>query len=381
MSKPDFPYRIDVLTPSWLTAVLRENGALHGSKITGYTSEPLLDGYTASVFRLDLEYEAKDKGAPKSLVIKFHRDSEAIRSYFEHQRIYEREVRFYQKLARTRSLPVPTCHAAEFDDESGEFVLLLEDLSAARPGDWELDPIGDIRFALEKLAQLHAGFWGDPLLQQYDWIVDTSDCHNPPPYRELWNEKLEQVRVLYRDQIAASVWTACDQWRDHWDDIMRCMSTDTHTLVHTDVHLEQIFFPTEALPRFALFDWQNPTKGWAAEDVIHPIVCDLDIEDRRVHEAGLINHYYDQLCQHGVRDLTRERFWFQCNLSLLWVYFMFFTMLSQEDMRLKLLAEIEEAGDDLAEWIFDPLAAVTEDWQLSKIIEQAVAEARSAVPG
>lgn len=377
MSKAEFPINIESLSPEWLSHVLRADGLLTKNAVTGFSAEQLYGGYTASVFRLKLDFDGQDDNAPASLVIKIHGDSPATRAYFEYQGIYEREVRFYQKLARTRTLPVPVCYAAEFDRDSGDFVLLLEDLSPGRQGDWEQDPIGDIRIALGNLAQLHASFWGDPLLDKYEWIVNTSNLQNPPPYKGLWADKLARVKQRYLDQLSPNVWSICDKWLTHWDDIMRCMSQDTHTLVHTDVHLEQMFFPTAKLPRFVLFDWQNPSKSWAAEDVIHAIVCDLDIEDRREHEAGLINHYFDCLCQQGVTDLSRDRFWFQCRLSLLWIYYMFFTMLSQPDMSKTLQAEIESAGDDLSEWIFAPLEAATEDWKLHEVLDQAIAESRS----
>jgi len=62
---------------------------------------------------------------------------------------------------RQNDTPIPECHAAEFDRDSGDFVLLMEDLSAARQGDWNQDPIADIRTSLAHLAQMHAQFWGD----------------------------------------------------------------------------------------------------------------------------------------------------------------------------------------------------------------------------
>ena len=100
---------------------------------------------------------------------------------------------------------------------------------------------------------------------------------------------------------------------------MQYMNRQTHTLVHTDAHLGQMFFPSETVPRFVLFDWQNPIKGWGAEDVIHPLVCELDIGTRRAHESMLIDHYYHHLTQSGVTDLSKERLWFQCKLCLLWM--------------------------------------------------------------
>ncbi len=377
MTKVTFPVTIESLTSGWLTTVLRSDGVLKSGRVSKFSAEPRSGGYTSSVFRLELEYEGNFGTAPPSLIIKFHGDSADLREMFEEQRIYEREVRFYQTLARDRALPVPHCHAAEFDPDSREFVLLLEDLSAARQGSWEEDPVGNIRTAQENLAEIHASFWGDPILEQHEWIVATSDLANPPPYKSIWAENLARVKQGYHDQLSDYVWLACDKWLEYWDEIMLCMSRDTHTLVHTDVHLEQMFFPTDELPCFVLFDWQNPTKGWAAEDVIHALVCDLEIEDRRQNETEIFNHYYGSLCRRGVADLSRERFDFQCRLSLVWVVYMFFNILAQPDMRQQLLTEIEAEGDDLREWIFAPLEAAAQDWNLPAILDQAIAEARA----
>ncbi len=43
----------------------------------------------------------------------------------------------------------------------------------------------------------------------------------------------------------------------------------------------------------------------------------------------------------------------------------------------RLLAEIEAAGEELRGWIFDPLEAATEDWNLSEVLDQAIDEGLS----
>ncbi|MCP4390894.1 MAG: DUF1679 domain-containing protein, partial [Gammaproteobacteria bacterium] len=354
-----FPASIDALTSEWLTSTMRTAGILPDGVVTSFAASPIEDGYTASVFRLELEYDATRGDAPAALVVKFHSSSSATRRLFENLGIYEKEVRFYQTHAREHALPVPNCYGAEFNQANGDFVILLEDLSAARQGNWEQDPVGDIRTALTHLAQIHASFWGDPQLQRHNWITQVTDLDDPPSYLPLWEENLAEVKRLYRDQLAPVAWSICDKWLRHWDQVMSCLGQDTHTLVHTDAHLGQMFFPTAELPRFVLFDWQNPSKSWGAEDVIHAIVTDLDIEERRQHETMLINHYYDCLCRQGITDLTRERFLFQCRLSLVWVYFMFFNMIAQPDMHQAMQAEIDAEGENIRSWIFEPLEAVS----------------------
>lgn len=280
MSQTSFPGKIASLTSEWLTQVLRTNGVLQNSAVTTFTVKPISGGYTSLVYHLELKYDDIVQNAPPSLVVKFHGNSASTRAQFEALGIYEKEVRFYQTLARENTLPVPLCYAAEFDENSGDFVLLLEDLSAARPGSWVDDPVGDIREALTHLARIHAKFWGDSRLEHYDWIV-------------------------------------------------------------------------------------------------HPIVAELDVDQRRQHEESLIDHYYSNLCQLGVSDLTRERLGFQCKLSLLWLHFMQFNVVVQPDLLQALKADAEAEGDDWRDWVFGQLGPATEDWKLSEVIDQAIDEARS----
>ena len=380
MPQINFPEKITSVTVQWLTRVLQATDALGSGKVTHFNASQITGGYTSLVYRLDLEYDEIEPASPASLVIKFHSNSAATREQFEVLGIYEKEVRFYQTLASDNTLPVPHCYAAEYDPGSGEFVLLLEDLSAARPGSWVDDPVGDIRKALTHLAQIHANFWGDSRLTRYDWIVQPTDLANPLPLKSRWASNLSLVKQRYRDQLSEYSWSVCDKALEYWNEIMICMSQDTHTLVHTDPHLGQMFFPTDEFPRFVLFDWQNPSKSWGAEDVVHPIVAELDVDQRRQHEKSLIDHYYENLCRFGVTDLTRERLGFQCKLSLFWLHFMLFNVVAQPNMLKILQAEAEAEGDDWRDWIFGQLGLATEDWRLSEVIDQAIGEARALKP-
>ena len=155
---------------------------------------------------------------------------------------------------------------------------------------------------------------------------------------------------------------------------MRCMGSESQTLIHTDAHQGQMCFPTEQFPRFVLFDWQYPSKGWAAQDVVHLIVSSLDYDVRREHEEALIDHYLACLSQHGAHDLTRERFWFHCRLSLLWYCFMEFNVVANPDLLKSLQEEAAAEGEEWREWLFSGIDAAICDWRLGDAIEQAVEE-------
>ena len=373
---PDFPVNIETLDRDWLTRVLRRGLLQANESVRSVSCESLASGYTSSVYRLWLKYDPVTTTAPHSLVIKLHSSSNSIRQRFQKLGIYEKEVRFYQFVGTSSGLPLPTCYAAEYAQDRGDFVLLFEDLSAARVVDRDDGAIADIRIALAQLARIHGRFWGDPRLQQYDWVAYPAEVGEASPLKAEWVDNLCRVKRDFHDFWPARAWSVCDRIAENWDDIMRCINRDTHTLVHTDAHLGQMFFPSPELPRFVLFDWQYPCKALAAEDVTHLIVNELSVDERRQQETALVDLYYQSLCAEGVTDLGPERFWFQCKLSLIWLILMHFRTLAIADLFAALKQEAEDSGEAWQDWVFGQLGAAIDDWQMSEVLDQAIAEGR-----
>jgi len=375
--KPAFPADIESLNCDWLNSVLLQSGQLESGSVAGFSFEEMNGGYTSTVYRLQICYESPIGLAPESAVIKFHSKSRTIRETFQYLDIYQKEVHFYQFIDSALELPVPACYAAEYDPNSGDFVLLLEDLSAARLGSWKHDSIGDTKIALPQLAKIHAKFWGDSALKDYGWIVEPTEVPTSDVIGTEWIKNLAQAKSAHRDQWPDHIWKVCDKIEAHWDSIMRYMNQSSHTLVHTDSHLGQMFFPTEELPRYYLFDWQFPSKALAAEDVVHLIVNDLSIEDRREHEAELIDLYFESLRRHGVTDFSREKLWFQCKLSLMWLILMNFRTIANPDLLKIMKAEADESEENWQDWVFGLFGPTIEDWDLSGVIDQVVKQSRS----
>ena len=63
------------------------------------------------------------------------------------------------------------CYHAEWDAETGDFVLLMEDLAPARQGNQLTGCDADqARTAVLELAKLHGPRWGDPTLADIEWL-------------------------------------------------------------------------------------------------------------------------------------------------------------------------------------------------------------------
>ena len=76
-------------------------------------------------------------------------------------------------------------------------------------------------------------------------------------------------------------------------------------------------------------------------------------------------------------DLTRERLWFQCKLTLLWLNFILFHVVAEPDLLKSLKTDAAAEGEDWRAWVFGQLGPATEDWELSEILDQAIDEARA----
>lgn len=108
--------------------------------------------------------------APKSLVGKFPSDNEVASATGKEMGFYRSEVMLYREAAHRAEIKTPAMYVAEINP-SGDFVLLLEDMAPAEPGDQMRGcTLNEARMALCEAAKLHAAFWNDTDLMRQDWL-------------------------------------------------------------------------------------------------------------------------------------------------------------------------------------------------------------------
>ena len=112
------------LTDSWLSSVLRSDVSVRGTSRIG-------DGLVGMNIRLELD---SDGSLPATLVAKLPSPDPTSRATGIALRNYEREVSFYLEIAPTVDIRVPRCYHGEWHADSGDFVLLMEDLAPAVQG-------------------------------------------------------------------------------------------------------------------------------------------------------------------------------------------------------------------------------------------------------
>lgn len=220
-------------------------------------------------------------------------------------RNYEREVKFYQQVAPTVDIRVPRCFYADWNESTGEFVLVLEDMAPAAQGNQITGcSLAHAEAAIDELVNLHAPRWNDPSLWDIDWIQ-----------RRTSDEDAQQLLMIYSMMKDGFLATFGDAIRDTCGAAGIALVNDLQplitkyvnereqpfTVVHGDYRLDNMLFATpEGGARCAVVDWQTPGHGTGMSDLAYFIGAGLVVDDRRAHEDSLVARYVHGLQSRGV---------------------------------------------------------------------------------
>ena len=293
----------------WFTEVFQHAGMLGEAAVTRVERQRIGTGQLGQNVAFSLTFERPASDAPVSVVGKFPSPEPKSRAAAKTFRTYEREVGFYRELAETVDIRIPACYLADIDPDTGDFVLLLEDLRPAVQGD-QLDgcSLDEAMLAMDELAGLHAPRWGDPALANIEWLGQYDDVESNKMirsvYQGLWpgfvaqyGSSLTSGALALGEAFGASM----NDWRSSW--------TPPYCVTHGDYRLDNMMFGTEegGYP-LATVDWQTVGHGPGIMDAAYFIGNGLRVSDRRAHEMDLLKRYHDALSVRGVSGYE----WRQC---------------------------------------------------------------------
>lgn len=165
------PADSDGITPDWLTAALREAGAISQTRVTSIQSGPVGHmGMTGQLCRLQIRYDRAEPGAPRSLLAKFSARHPEVRATVHSIGFYEREIGFYREFAADCPVRTPRCYFGEVEMDSGASLLLLEDLTWMRNLNSAGGVLDEVELVIRELGKLHAAWWGAARLDQTPWL-------------------------------------------------------------------------------------------------------------------------------------------------------------------------------------------------------------------
>lgn len=297
------PAVVAELTPAWLSEVL-------GGRVDAVRAEPVGTGQIGTCHRLHLDGE----GVPATVLAKLPAVDPAARELLAG--VYRTETIFYAEVAPTVAIRVPACHHAAMSTDSGDFVLLLEDLAPAVQGDQLVGCSADqARDAAVNLAGLHGPRWCDPTLLDLDGVTLT-DAEGATLLAELYGPATDIFLDGLGDLLAPEdhdTLRACVAVTERWT----LARSERFGLVHGDYRLDNLLFPPDGGPGSVAVDWQTLSLGLPARDLAYLLGTGLPVADRRAHERDLVAAYHSALVGHGVASYSAEQAWDDYRFAML----------------------------------------------------------------
>jgi Ecdysteroid kinase-like family len=285
---------IGEVTAEFLTSALA--GRLGDTEITAVDAMPVGTGQVSDTYRLRLTYDGPVALQP-TMIAKVPAADPASRAAARAFRTYEIEASFYDQVAPGLPVALARCYYAGYDADPDEYIVLLEDLAPASPGD-QLAGLGadDAAAAVDELAALHSAGWDSPELAALPWLNRSS-----PDAAALMTAVLTDLYPGFRDRYAPSLdpgtVTLIEDFLPHAGSYL-ATGDETRTIVHGDFRADNLLL---GLTRPAVLDWQTCSFGQAAGDLSYFLGSSLPVPARRQHEEALVRRYHAALARRGVQ--------------------------------------------------------------------------------
>jgi hypothetical protein len=310
MAARAIPKTVDDITADWLSSAL---GGVVDKAVPHRIGEGV--GLLSEIYRVDVHGE----DVPRSLVVKISTPNLEARQSATTYRMYEREIRFCQLLAPDAPIRAPKVHWADWDPETEDSVLVMEDLTDMRPGDQLVGLSGEqAGLGLDQLAKLHARWWGDESLSRHTWagsLVDPTYYVGIPAGFDM----LLPVAKQHYGHVLESAIAVLDLLHPQINRLQEHLCRGPNTLLHGDFRGDNLMFGAGAhQPAVALLDFQAVVVGRGEMELGYFLGQSMTIDERRAHERDLVERYARGLVANGVAGYSATECWEDYRFSLLY---------------------------------------------------------------
>ena len=301
MSTLSIPPSWDDFTPDWINAALAPHHP--GAKVSDVRIVWRNDG-TNRRARLGLTY-AQGKG-PETLFIKAEDPA--------HNDVHVRNgALFCEAQLFSSNAPLgldhPFAYVSLFDKQNNSFLLVMEDIAkrGGEPRD-ALRPLSvdEVANGLRALARMHSIYWGF-----------TDQSHPHLAWVEVWSPERWAIGLNRRMPLAFQRAAAMLPSQvlvlgekgvvDIWSRYVSSLSCGPMTLLHGDAHIGNVY--TLPNDQVGFLDWQVTRRGDWSQDVGYFLVGSLTVDERRKHDAELIEIYRQALEAPDGQKPSREQAW------------------------------------------------------------------------
>lgn len=290
----DFPHQPEQLTAEWLSSTV-------GAPVTDFSVEQIGVGVglLGRLYRLTLTGDAT---TPPTVIAKFPTLDEGARMYVTTPLgFYANEVNFYNEGAPLTPIATPKLYNATFDAESGDFILVMEDIAGRRCVDQTVGcEVADARIAVDALAGMHAHWW-DSDFAQIPWLARYTE----PPYPQVIAGMFKQSWPVAREVVGGRLPAHIVEFGDRFAELVPWFLSEASepplTLCHGDYRLDNLFFGTkDGDAPVTVLDWQICFRGNPGYDLGYFLSQSLSTDTRRICQDDLLDRYIEVLANNNI---------------------------------------------------------------------------------
>jgi type IV secretory pathway TrbD component len=283
------------LTAEFLTWAL--SSELGGTAVAAVQAAPIGTGQVSDSYRLSLTYDGP-ADLPPTMIAKVPAADAASRNAARAFRTYEIEANFYSQLAPRLPVALARCYYAAYDAGPDEYVVLLEDLTPALPGDQlaGLHP-DDAAAAIRELAALHAAGWDSAELAALPWLNRSGPDAAAAPLAAILTGLYPRFRERYADRLEPGTLSLIEDFLPNVGTYLKA-SDEPRTIVHGDFRADNLLF---GATRPVVLDWQTAGFGAGTGDLSYFLASSLPVAARRQYEEALVRRYHAALNSGGAQ--------------------------------------------------------------------------------
>ena len=285
-----FPTSPAALTAAWLADRLAPGHALRAIE-----QHRIGTGLMAMNLRITLEWDEPKDALPRTVVAKVPSADPTSRATGTGTGAYAKETMFYRHVAPHTKTRTARCYVNEFDPETHDFLLIMEDLAPAQVGD-QLDgcSVAQAEVAIDVAAALHASWWDHPRLAEFEpWMGGSATPERQAQLDMLWAMAWPQFLERHSERFSVEDRALAEQFGRGLAAWIGARSSPL-TVVHGDFRIDNMLFgPDWMVP----VDWQTTTIGEGISDVAYFLGASLLPVDRETHEQRLVRRWYDAIAE------------------------------------------------------------------------------------
>jgi len=280
------------LTAEFLTRALASR--LGGTAVAAVEAAPVGTGQVSDSYRLSLTYDGP-ADLPPTIIAKVPAADGASRAAARAFRTYEIEASFYSQLAPALPVALARCYYAAYDAGPDEYVVLLEDLAPALPGDQlaGLHP-DDAAAAVRELAALHAAGWDSSEFAALPWL-NRSGPDGAALIAAVLTDLYPRFRERYEGLLEPGTLALIEDFLPKISSYLAA-SDEPRTIVHGDFRADNLLL---GAARPVVLDWQTASFGAGTTDLSYFLASSLPVAARRQYEETLVRRYHAALLGRG----------------------------------------------------------------------------------